>query len=127
MLCKFIIPCIEVITVTTIVRKVGKPFLADIDSFVFKELSVCTACFLNDRTFPFPRIPLSAVSVILVFRCNMLLYGKTFDTVSEKRQKSVPIYRFYQVAFRPDREPHTCHKPQLLFLVISRQAKSVKV
>ena len=89
MLCKpLIVPCIEVISVTAIVCKVGKPLLADIDRFVFKELSIGTACFLNDRTFPFPRIPLSAVRVIPVFRCNMLLYGKAFDTVSEERQNT---------------------------------------
>lgn len=128
MFCKpLIVPCIEVISVTAIVCKVGKPLLADIDRFVFKELSIGTACFLNDRTFPFPSVPLSAVRVIPVFRCNMLLYGKAFDTVSEERQKSVLVYCFYQVSFRPDREPHSCHKPQLLFLIISRQAESVKV
>lgn len=72
MFCKpLIVPCIEVISVTAIVCKVGKPLLADIDRFVFKELSIGTACFLNDRTFPFPSVPLSAVRVIPVFRCNM--------------------------------------------------------
>lgn len=95
MFCKpLIVPCIEVISVTAIVCKVGKPLLADIDRFVFKELSIGTACFLNDRTFPFPSVPLSAVRVIPVFRCNMLLYGKAFDTVSEERQKSVLVYCF---------------------------------
>ncbi|MFR4350003.1 MAG: hypothetical protein ACLT27_14280, partial [Ruminococcus sp.] len=68
MFCKsLIIPCIEVITVTTIVCKVGKPYLADIDRLMLKELSIGTACFLNDRTFPFPRIPLSAVGIIPVY------------------------------------------------------------
>ena len=128
MLCKsFIVSCIKVISVTAIVCKVGKPFLADIDRFVFKELSIGTACFLNDRTFPFPSVPLSAVGIIPVFRCNMFLYGKAFDTVLEERQKSVLVYCFYHVSFRPDREPHTFHKTQLLFLIISRQVKSVKV
>jgi len=81
MFCKpFIIPCIEIITVTTIVCKVRKPITADVYRLVFKKLSIGTACFLYDRTFPVPSIPLCAVGIIPMLRSYMLLYGKALDS-----------------------------------------------